>query len=230
MLPTYILVVFPWITILCYHLSNILILHNHLLDSQWKEDLALTKYRTVTIVYDWFSVVAGPPKVALTPVELTPPWPPLEAWPQQKTQLFGNFEGLPVTRVKSSAQKTLIPISPKILKHPKLCNTGRWIKGVEGFTFYKAGWSNHRQVHLKHHSQGTDSQGGLNRFLCRLKSLLALWRNWKNVCLANAVWCILNARILAPTQVFQCNQLLAQKPTLLPSLNSDNTPTHTAWL
>ena len=111
-----------------------------------------------------------------------------------------------------------------------MCNTGRWIKGVEGFTFYKAGWSNHRQVHLKHHSQGTDSQGGLNRFLCRLKSLLALWRNWKNVCLSNAVWCILNARILAPTQVFQCNQVLAQKPTLLPSLNSDNTPTHTAWL
>ena len=60
-----------------------------------------------------FSVVAGPPKVALTPVELTPPWPPLEAWPQQKTQLFGNSEGLPAIRAKSSSQKTLIPISPK---------------------------------------------------------------------------------------------------------------------
>ena len=62
--------------------------------------------------------MAGPPKVALTPVELTPPWPPLEAWPQQKTQLFGNSEGLPAIRAKSSSQKTLIPIFPKILEHP----------------------------------------------------------------------------------------------------------------
>ena len=64
--------------------------------------------------------MAGPPKVALTPVELTPPWPPLEAWPQQKTQLFGNSEGLPAIRAKSSSQKTLIPISPKILEHPNV--------------------------------------------------------------------------------------------------------------
>ena len=62
----------------------------------------------------------GPPKVAITPVELTPPWPPLEAWPQQKTQLFGNSEGLPAIRAKSSSQKTLIPISPKILEHPSV--------------------------------------------------------------------------------------------------------------
>ena len=67
-----------------------------------------------------FSVVAGPPKVALTPVELTPPWPPLEAWPQQKMQLFGNSEGLPAIRAKSSSQKTLIPISQKILEHPSV--------------------------------------------------------------------------------------------------------------
>ena len=39
----------------------------------------------------------------LTPVELAPPWPPLEAWGQQKTQLFGSSKGLPAIGGKSCA-------------------------------------------------------------------------------------------------------------------------------
>ena len=66
-----------------------------------------------------FSVVARPPKAAREgsiPLGLGPP---LEARPQQKTQLFGNSEGLGAIRAKSSSQKTLIHISPKVLEHPK---------------------------------------------------------------------------------------------------------------
>ena len=37
------------------------------------------------------------------------------------TQLFGNSECLPAIRAKSSSQKTLIPIFPKILEHPTVC-------------------------------------------------------------------------------------------------------------
>ena len=57
--------------------------------------------------------------------------------PQQKMQLFGHSEGLPAIRAKSSYQKTLIPISPKILEHPIIYIYPRSVKSLKWY-FSKA--------------------------------------------------------------------------------------------
>ena len=43
---------------------------------------------------------------------------PLQAWPQQKTQIYNKSKCLPEIRGLSCTQKTVIPMSPKILEHP----------------------------------------------------------------------------------------------------------------
>ena len=42
---------------------------------------------------------------------------PLQAWPQQKTQIYNKSKCLPEIRGLSCTQKTVIPMSPKILEH-----------------------------------------------------------------------------------------------------------------
>ena len=45
---------------------------------------------------------------------------PLQAWPQQKTQIYNKSKCLPEIRGLSCTQKTVIPMSPKILEHPSV--------------------------------------------------------------------------------------------------------------